>query len=54
VQRVAEYNRSFGLRGHCAPQDGTTLSAAISAIDTLYKYVLREYVGYIVEKRFKT
>ena len=48
----AGINLSFGLMGPLLRRSGVIFIRRNIGDDPLYKYVLREYVGYIVEKRF--
>ena len=52
VHVFAGINLSFGLMGPLMRRSGVIFIRRNVAEDPLYKYVLREYVGYIVEKRF--
>ncbi len=52
VHVFAGINLSFGLMGPLFRRAGTIFIRRNIGDDPLYKYVLREYVGYIVEKRF--
>ncbi|HXA88803.1 MAG TPA: 1-acyl-sn-glycerol-3-phosphate acyltransferase, partial [Mycobacterium sp.] len=52
VHVFAGINLSFGLMGPLLRRAGTIFIRRNIGDDPLYKYVLREYVGYIVEKRF--
>ena len=52
VHMFAGINLSFGLMGPLLRRSGTIFIRRNIGSDPLYKYVLREYVGYIVEKRF--
>jgi glycerol-3-phosphate O-acyltransferase len=52
VHVFAGINLSFGLMGPLLRRSGVIFIRRNVADDPLYKYVLREYVGYIVEKRF--
>ncbi|MGB9308565.1 MAG: glycerol-3-phosphate 1-O-acyltransferase [Mycobacterium sp.] len=52
VHVFAGINLSFGLMGPLLRRSGTIFIRRNIAENPLYKYVLREYVGYIVEKRF--
>jgi glycerol-3-phosphate O-acyltransferase len=52
VHVFAGINLSFGLMGPLLRRSGTIFIRRNIGSDPLYKYVLREYVGYIVEKRF--
>ena len=45
-------NMAFGLIGPLMRRSGVIFIRRNIADDPLYKYVLKEYVGYIVEKRF--
>ena len=52
VHVFAGINLSFGVMGPLLRRSGTIFIRRNIGDDPLYKYVLREYVGYIVEKRF--
>ncbi|HME74463.1 MAG TPA: glycerol-3-phosphate 1-O-acyltransferase, partial [Mycobacterium sp.] len=52
VHVFAGINLSFGVMGPLLRRSGVIFIRRNIAGDPLYKYVLREYVGYIVEKRF--
>ena len=52
VHVFAGINLSFGLMGPLLCRSGVIFIRRNIGDDALYKYVLREYVGYIVEKRF--
>ena len=52
VHVFAGINLSFGLMGPLLRRSGVIFIRRNVGDDPLYKYVLREYVGYIVEKRF--
>jgi glycerol-3-phosphate O-acyltransferase len=52
VHVFAGINLSFGLMGPLMRRSGVIFIRRNVSGDPLYKYVLREYVGYIVEKRF--
>jgi glycerol-3-phosphate O-acyltransferase len=52
VHVFAGINLSFGLMGPLLRRSGVIFIRRDVAKNPLYKYVLREYVGYIVEKRF--
>ncbi|MEZ0350366.1 glycerol-3-phosphate 1-O-acyltransferase [Mycobacterium sp. pR1184] len=52
VHVFAGINLSFGLMGPLLRRSGVIFIRRDIADNPLYKYVLREYVGYIVEKRF--
>jgi glycerol-3-phosphate O-acyltransferase len=52
VHVFAGINLSFGVMGPLFRRAGTIFIRRNIGGDPLYKYVLREYVGYIVEKRF--
>lgn len=52
VHVFAGINLSFGLMGPLLRHSGVIFIRRDIANNPLYKYVLREYVGYIVEKRF--
>jgi glycerol-3-phosphate O-acyltransferase len=52
VHMFAGINLSFGVMGPLFRRAGTIFIRRNIGDDPLYKYVLREYVGYIVEKRF--
>ena len=52
VHVFAGINLSFGLMGPLLRRSGVIFIRRDIANNPLYKYVLREYVGYIVEKRF--
>jgi glycerol-3-phosphate O-acyltransferase len=52
VHVFAGINLSFGLMGPLLRRSGTIFIRRNIGDNALYKYVLREYVGYIVEKRF--
>jgi glycerol-3-phosphate O-acyltransferase len=52
VHVFAGINLSFGLMGPLLRRSGVIFIRRNIGDDALYKYVLREYVGYIVEKRF--
>ena len=53
VHVFAGINLSFGLMGPLLRRSGVIFIRRDIGGNPLYKYVLREYVGYIVEKRFK-
>ncbi|OBF61930.1 glycerol-3-phosphate acyltransferase [Mycobacterium sp. 852002-50816_SCH5313054-b] len=52
VHVFAGINLSFGVMGPLMRRSGVIFIRRNIGSDPLYKYVLREYVGYIVEKRF--
>jgi glycerol-3-phosphate O-acyltransferase len=52
VHVFAGINLSFGVMGPLLRRSGVIFIRRNIGGDPLYKYVLREYVGYIVEKRF--
>src|SRR6202012_1204424 len=52
VHVFADINLSFGVMGPLLRRAGTIFIRRNIGGNPLYKYVLREYVGYIVEKRF--
>jgi glycerol-3-phosphate O-acyltransferase len=52
VHVFAGINLSFGLMGPLLRRSGVIFIRRNIGNNQLYKYVLREYVGYIVEKRF--
>jgi glycerol-3-phosphate O-acyltransferase len=52
VHVFAGINLSFGVMGPLLRRAGTIFIRRNIGDDPLYKYVLHEYVGYIVEKRF--
>jgi glycerol-3-phosphate O-acyltransferase len=52
VHVFAGINLSFGAMGPVLRRSGVIFIRRNIGNDQLYKYVLREYVGYIVEKRF--
>ena len=52
VHVFAGINLSFGVMGPLLRRSGVIFIRRNIGDDPLYKYVLREYVGYIVEKRF--
>jgi glycerol-3-phosphate O-acyltransferase len=52
VHTFAGINLSFGLMGPLMRRAGTIFIRRDISGDELYKYVLKEFVGYIVEKRF--
>ncbi len=52
VHMFAGINLSFGVMGPLLRRSGAIFIRRNIADNPLYKYVLREYVGYIVEKRF--
>ncbi|WP_156685950.1 glycerol-3-phosphate 1-O-acyltransferase [Mycobacterium sp. Marseille-P9652] len=52
VHVFAGINLSFGVMGPLLRRAGTIFIRRNIGDNALYKYVLREYVGYIVEKRF--
>jgi glycerol-3-phosphate O-acyltransferase len=52
VHVFAGINLSFGLMGPLFRRSGVIFIRRNIGANPLYKYVLREYVGYIVEKRF--
>jgi glycerol-3-phosphate O-acyltransferase len=52
VHVFAGINLSFGLMGPLLRRSGVIFIRRDIGGNPLYKYVLREYVGYIVEKRF--
>jgi glycerol-3-phosphate O-acyltransferase len=52
VHVFAGINLSFGLMGPVLRRSGVIFIRRNIGANQLYKYVLREYVGYIVEKRF--
>jgi glycerol-3-phosphate O-acyltransferase len=52
VHVFAGINLAFGVMGPLMRRAGTIFIRRNIGNDPLYKYVLREYVGYVVEKRF--
>ena len=52
VYTFAGINLSFGLMGPLFRHSGVIFIRRNIGSDPLYKYVLKEYVGYIVQKRF--
>ncbi|WP_193047110.1 glycerol-3-phosphate 1-O-acyltransferase [Mycolicibacterium baixiangningiae] len=52
VHMFAGINLSFGFMGPLLRRSGVIFIRRNVAGDPLYKYVLKEYVGYVVEKRF--
>jgi glycerol-3-phosphate O-acyltransferase len=52
VHVFAGINLSFGVMGPLLRRSGVIFIRRNIGANPLYKYVLREYVGYIVEKRF--
>jgi len=52
VHMFGGINLSFGFMGPLMRRSGTIFIRRNIGDNALYKYVLREYVGYIVEKRF--
>ena len=52
VHVFAGVNLAFGVMGPLMRRAGTIFIRRNIGNDPLYKYVLREYVGYVVEKRF--
>lgn len=52
VHVFAGINLSFGVMGPLLRRSGVIFIRRNIGSNALYKYVLREYVGYIVEKRF--
>jgi glycerol-3-phosphate O-acyltransferase len=48
----ADLNMAFGPMGAIMRRAGVIFIRRSTADDPLYKYVLREYVGYVLEKRF--
>lgn len=52
VHMFGGINLSFGIMGPLMRRAGTIFIRRNIGDDPLYKYVLKEYVGYIVEKRF--
>jgi glycerol-3-phosphate O-acyltransferase len=52
VHVFAGINMSFGLMGPLMRRSGVIFIRRNIGDDPLYKYVLKEYVGYVVEKRF--
>jgi glycerol-3-phosphate O-acyltransferase len=52
VHVFAGINLSFGVMGPLLRRSGAIFIRRNIGADPLYRYVLREYVGYIVEKRF--
>src|ERR1700731_4106659 len=52
VHVFAGINLSFGVMGPLLRRSGTIFIRRNIGGNPLYKYVLREYVGYIIEKRF--
>ncbi|MBW0020193.1 MAG: glycerol-3-phosphate 1-O-acyltransferase [Mycobacterium sp.] len=52
VHMFGGINLSFGVMGPLMRRSGTIFIRRNIGDNPLYKYVLREYVGYIVEKRF--
>jgi glycerol-3-phosphate O-acyltransferase len=52
VHTFAGINLSFGFMGPLMRRAGTIFIRRNISGDELYKYVLKEFVGYIVEKRF--
>lgn len=52
VHVFAGINLAFGVMGPLMRRSGVIFIRRNIANDPLYKYVLKEYVGYVVEKRF--
>lgn len=52
VHMFAGINLSFGFMGPLLRRSGVIFIRRNVAGDPLYKYVLKEYVGYVVQKRF--
>jgi glycerol-3-phosphate O-acyltransferase len=52
VHVFAGVNLAFGIMGPLMRRAGTIFIRRNIGNDPLYKYVLKEYVGYVVEKRF--
>ena len=52
VHMFAGINLSFGFMGPLMRRSGVIFIRRTISDDPLYKYVLKEFVGYIVEKRF--
>ncbi|BBZ08487.1 glycerol-3-phosphate acyltransferase [Mycolicibacterium doricum] len=52
VHMFAGLNLSFGFMGPLLRRSGVIFIRRNVAGDPLYKYILKEYVGYVVEKRF--
>jgi glycerol-3-phosphate O-acyltransferase len=52
VSMFAGINLAFGFMGPLLRRSGVIFIRRNIADDALYKYVLKEYVGYVVEKRF--
>ena len=52
IHVFAGINLSFGLMGPLLRRSGVIFIRRNIANNPLYKYVLKEYVGYVVEKRF--
>jgi len=52
VHVFAGVNLAFGIMGPLMRRAGTIFIRRNIGDDPLYKYVLKEYVGYVVEKRF--
>lgn len=52
VRMFAGINLSFGFMGPLLRRSGVIFIRRNVAGDPLYKYILKEYVGYVVEKRF--
>ncbi|WP_197374953.1 glycerol-3-phosphate 1-O-acyltransferase [Mycolicibacterium baixiangningiae] len=52
VHMFAGINLSFGFMGPLLRRSGVIFIRRNVSGDPLYKYVLKEYVGYVVEKRF--
>jgi glycerol-3-phosphate O-acyltransferase len=52
VHMFAGVNLSFGFMGPLLRRSGVIFIRRNIGSDPLYKYVLREFVGYVVEKRF--
>ena len=52
VHMFAGINLSFGFMGPLLRRSGVIFIRRNVADDPLYKYVLKEFVGYVVEKRF--
>ncbi len=52
VHMFAGINLSFGFMGPLLRRSGVIFIRRNVAGDPLYKYILKEYVGYVVEKRF--
>ncbi len=52
VHMFGGINLSFGLMGPLMRRSGMIFIRRNIGNDPLYKYVLKEYVGYVVEKRF--